>query len=125
MPKWSRESEGCSRCKTTMPGEARMKRAGCPQSKRHSFISSVTGRALAGTPPGNYQSHGEKMKKLGPGIYVDDDQQMHFLPREFAAALGIRCTPQNEAEIIEIFVSITRERYPGLPVFELPGAHCG
>lgn len=55
------------------------------------------------------------MRRIAPGAYVDDENQLHLEVPELLAALHYPDTEHNRELVTEMAQRIVAEQYPGVP----------
>lgn len=65
-------------------------------------------------------------KRLGPGVWVDQDDNMHFSVPELLDMVGLPHTPENEAHVRKTLHAMLNEANPEAPIKDQSGCPaCG
>lgn len=62
------------------------------------------------------------MQRIGPGLYVDGQNDMHVVPEEICRALGIPATPENLEMTAQVARATVLEAFPDAKVTEVDDA---
>jgi hypothetical protein len=58
------------------------------------------------------------MKRVGLGLYEDDDGALHLSIPELLAACGAQDTAENRALMVEVAREVVAQQFPGVPITE-------
>jgi hypothetical protein len=57
-------------------------------------------------------------RRVGPGLYEDEDGALHLSVPDFLRAHGIPDTPENRQTILDAAREALAEHFPGVPIRE-------